>query len=116
MAQPVDRKRLYELHAQLCGVFTSPKRLEIINLLRDRELSVGEIARLAEIPQANLSQHLSVLRSRGIVKTRRDGVTIFYSLAHPKIVEAFDIVTEVLMERLGHAEKLSKEIREAGAK
>ena len=103
--------KLYELHAQMCQVFTSPKRLEIINLLRDKELSVGKLAKLANIRQANLSQHLSILREKGIVKTRRDGVTIHYSLANPKIIKAFDIIREILLEKLAQTEKFSKNIR-----
>lgn len=103
--------KLYELHARMCQVFTSPKRLEIINLLRDKELSVGQLAKLANIRQANLSQHLSILREKGIVKTRRAGVTIYYSLANPKIIKAFDIIREMLLERLAQTEKLSQDIR-----
>lgn len=102
--------KLYELHAQMCQVFTSPKRLEILNLLRDKELSVGQLADYAKIRQANLSQHLSILREKGIVKTRRDGVTIYYSLANPKIIKAFNIIREMLLERLSQTEKLSKEL------
>src|SRR3989304_4230658 len=101
-------QKLYELHAQMCRIFTSPKRLEILNLLRDRELSVGELAKIANIRQANLSQHLGVLREKGIVRTRREGVTIYYSLANPKIIKAFDIIREVLYERLAENEKLVK--------
>ena len=103
--------KLYELHAQMCQVFTSPKRLEILNLLRDKELSVGELVKLAKIRQANLSQHLSILREKGIVKTRREGVMIYYSLANPKIIKAFDIIREMLLEKLAQTEKLSQDIR-----
>jgi len=103
--------KLYELHAQMCQVFTSPRRLEILNLLRDRELSVGELAKLVKIRQANLSQHLSIMREKGIVKTRRAGVTIYYSLANPKISKAFDIIREMLLEKLAQTEKLSRDIR-----
>ena len=56
----------------------------MLNLLRGRELSVGEIARLADMRQANVSQHLALLRSKKLVVTRREGVTIFYSLAKPE--------------------------------
>ncbi len=105
--------KLYELHAQMCQVFTSPKRLEILNLLRDKELSVGQLAKLADIRQANLSQHLSILREKGIVKTRRAGVTIYYSLANPKIIKAFDIIREILFEKLAQTEKLAQDIRKA---
>ncbi len=104
-------QKLYELHAQMCRVFTSPKRLEILNLLRDKELSVGEIAKLAKIRQANLSQHLGILREKGIVKTRREGTTIYYSLVNPKIGKAFDIIREILLERLTTNDKLIKDIR-----
>ncbi len=112
----MDKRQLFELHSLLCSIFTSPKRLEIIDLLRDRELSVGELSKLADIKQSNLSQHLALLRSQGIVKTRREGVTIFYSLINPRIIQAFDIVTEVLLERLARSEKLSKDLRKARTK
>jgi len=103
--------KLYELHAQMCQVFTSSKRLEILNLLRNKELSVGELTKLVKIRQANLSQHLSILREKGIVKTRREGTTIYYSLVNPKIGKAFDIIREVLLEKLAQTEKLSQDIR-----
>lgn len=103
--------KLYELHAQMCRIFTSPKRLEILNLLKDKELSVGQLGQLAKIPQANLSQHLSILREKGIVKTRREGATIYYSLTNPKIIKAFDIIREMLLEKLAQGERLSKKVR-----
>ena len=107
------KKVLYELHSNIWQVFSSPKRLEILNLLRDKELSVGQLAKLANIRQANLSQHLSILREREIVKTRRDGVTIYYSLADSKIIKAIDIIKEFVLKKLAEVEKLSKEIRKA---
>lgn len=107
------KDKLYELHAQMCQVFTSPKRLEVINLLRDKELSVGELAKMSRLPQANLSQHLSILRAEGIVETRREGVMIYYSLANPRIIKAFDIIREMLLERLAQTEKISRDIRKA---
>lgn len=103
--------KIYELHAQMCKVFTSPKRLEILNLLRDEELSVGQLVKKANIRQANISQHLSLLREKGIVKTRRAGKTIYYSLSNPKIIKAFDIIREMLWERLAENDKLIKDIR-----
>jgi ArsR family transcriptional regulator len=112
----MDRSTLYELHARFCEAFTSPKRLEILSLLRDRELCVGDLSKLANVPQSNVSQHLAVLRSRRIVATRREGVTIYYSLANPKVIRAFDTITEVLLEELSHTEKLSKDLRKARTK
>ncbi len=77
---------------------------------------MGEIARLADMRQANVSQHLALLRSKKLVVTRREGVTIFYSLANERILQAFDIVTEVLLERLADTEKISKSLRKAQAR
>jgi len=93
-------RSLYEMHAEICKVLTSAKRIEILNLLRDGERSVGDIAALAEITQTNVSQHLSFLRQKGMVISRRDGTNIFYSVANPKIFKAMDTMKEVLLERL----------------
>jgi len=105
-------QKLYELHARMCQVFISPKRLEILNLLKDKELSVNELADLADIPQSNLSQHLTIMREKGMVNTRREGTTIYYSLVNPKIIQAFDIIREILLEKLAQTEKLSKKLHE----
>ena len=102
--------KLYELHAQMCKVFTSPKRLEILNLLRDDELSVGQLVKKANIRQANLSQHLGILREKGIVETRRAGKTIYYSLSNPKIIKAFDIMREMLFEKMSKDGKFFQRI------
>ena len=107
----VMEHKLYELHAEMCRVFTSPKRLEILNQLKDKELSVGQLVKIAKIRQANISQHLSILREKGIVKTRRDGVTVYYSLTNLKILKAFDIIREMLLEKLAQTGKLSQDIQ-----
>jgi ArsR family transcriptional regulator len=95
----VDRQ-LYKLHAGICHTLANPKRLEIIDKLRDQELSVTELAKALGISQANLSQHLSLMRQRGIVTTRREGLNIFYRLSNPKIIKACDLMRQVLLENL----------------
>ena len=93
-------RKLYEMHAEICKVLTNPKRIEILNLLRNGERSVSELAALAELQQTNVSQHLSFLRQKGMVVFRREGSNIFYSVANPKIFKAMDTMKEVLLERL----------------
>lgn len=95
----VDRQ-LYQLHASICHTLSNPKRLEIIDLLRNRELSVTELADALEISQANLSQHLAIMRQKGIVMTRREGLNVFYSLSNPKIIQACELMRQVLLEHL----------------
>src|SRR3989338_6762365 len=93
-------KELYEIHAEMCKVFSNSTRLEILNLLRDKELSVTELIGRTKLSQANVSQHLSIMKSKGIVTSDRKGKNIYYKLTNPKIIKAFDIIREVLAERL----------------
>src|SRR3989344_9145314 len=94
-------KRIFELHAKVCKTLSHPKRLEIIDLLRDeREIGVSELAEKLSITKANVSQHLSLMRQQNIVKTRRDGIAILYSLANPKILVAYDALRKALKEQL----------------
>ena len=93
-------KELYEIHAEMCKVFSNPTRLEILNLLRDEELSVTELIAKTQLNQATISQHLSIMKSKGIVISDRKGKNIYYRLTNPKIIKAFDIIREILSERL----------------
>ncbi len=93
-------RRLYKLHASICHTLANPKRLEIIDRLRGHELSVNELAGALEVSQANLSQHLALMRQRGIVTTRRNGLNVFYRLSSPKITKACDLMRQVLLEHL----------------
>ena len=91
---------LYKIHAEMCKVFSNSTRLEILNLLRDKELSVTGLIEKTKLSQANISQHLSIMKSKGIVTSSRKGKNIYYKLTNPKIIKAFDIIREVLSERL----------------
>ena len=93
-------KELYKTHAEMCKVFSNPTRLEILNLLRDKDMSVTELIEKTKLSQANISQHLSIMKSKGIVISNRNGKNIYYKLTNPKIIKAFDIIREVLSERL----------------
>ena len=103
--------RIFELQAEICQTLANPKRLQILSLLKKGELSVGEMVDAMNIAKANLSQHLSVMRQKGILVTRREGTMIYYRLARPKITEACTIMREVLMDSLADQESLSRSIR-----
>jgi ArsR family transcriptional regulator, virulence genes transcriptional regulator len=93
-------QKVYEMHAEICKIFTSPKRLEIIDLLREGEKSVTDLATSIGVSQSNMSQHLSILRDKGVVAVRRDGNNMYYSISNPKILDACRLMREVLLERL----------------
>lgn len=90
---------LFQLHADLLKALAHPRRLEIVQLLRDQELCVTDIHRMLDLPQANVSQHLMVLKDAGVVKTRKDGKQVFYQIAHPHFIEASDLLREFLIEK-----------------
>ena len=93
-------QQIFELQSDVCKVFSNPKRLEIINHLKDRELSAGELIEKTGLSKANLSQHMSVLKSKGVILSRREGVTVYYRISNPKIIEACVLMKEVLLEQL----------------
>lgn len=102
-------REYYELHAEVCKTFGHPKRLMIIGILMEGEFTVGEIAEKSGIDSSNLSQHLHILRDKGLVKTRRDGTKIFYSLAHPNISKALNLISEFLDQRIEKSHKIISE-------
>ncbi len=99
-------KTLFELQSEVCKTLASPKRLEIINALKDGEKTVGELVDILGVPKANVSQHLAVMRHKGILKSRRDGVNIHYRIANPKVVQACVLMREVLTEQMKERSKL----------
>jgi ArsR family transcriptional regulator len=109
----VDRQvaaELHELHARVCKAIADPKRLLIINELRDRELSVGDLCEALDVSQSNVSQHLAILRERGVVSTRREGTRVLYALRGRKVLEAVDLLREFLAEDLADRGRLGGEI------
>ena len=105
-----DEARLWEMQADICQVLANPKRLQILNRLKWGELSVGALVQAMGVAKANLSQHLSLMRQKGILATRREGTTIYYRLAIPPITEACEIMREVLLEALSTRSRLSRKI------
>ncbi len=96
----MDEKQLYKHHAEFCKVLANPKRLEIMFLLGQEELCVEEITEKMHIRVANVSQHLSIMRKKGIVNTRREGKNIYYRIANKKIIQACSIMREVMIENM----------------
>ncbi len=95
---------MIRLHAHVCKGLADPKRLLIIDALRDGEVTVTDLVDALEIPQANVSQHLAVLRDKGLVSSRRDGQWAYYSLTSSKIIQAVDLLRQVMHEQLDSAE------------
>jgi DNA-binding transcriptional ArsR family regulator len=106
-----------QLRAYKASVFQAlahPTRIAIVEILRDGEMSAGAMQARLGIEQANLSQHLAILRSRQIVVNRKEGNQVFYSLPNPVLGEVLDIMRHYCQTNLNQAIRLMGEVnREA---
>jgi DNA-binding transcriptional ArsR family regulator len=101
------RDKITELHAEVCKTLGSPVRIEILESLRNGEKTVGQLSQELRLRQANVSQHLAVLRQRQVVTTRREGTSTYYRVSNAKIIRACKLMREVLLEQLKEAQSLT---------
>lgn len=101
-----DRKSIFDLQAEVCKTIANPKRLEIIHALKDGEKTVTELVEILGVPKANVSQHLAVMRTKGVLVNRRVGVNIYYSISNSKVIQACTLMKEVLTEQMRERSKL----------
>jgi DNA-binding transcriptional ArsR family regulator len=93
-------EQLYRLQADLCQALTDPTRLKLLTLLGKKPCAVKDLVEATGERQAKISQHLAIMRQRGIVHTQRVGTEVHYSLADPRILEACHITREVILQQL----------------
>lgn len=105
-----DYKELYRLHADFCKFMANPKRIEMLFLLGEKELCVDEIASKMKIRVPNVSQHLAVMRERGVVEVRREGTKMYYRLTNPKTLQACLIMREAMVEQMQKQSEMLKEV------
>ena len=88
-------KEVYSRNAQIYKTFANPTRIEIMNIIRVKEVSVDELSRVIGISKSNTSQHLAILRHLKIVQMRRKDHNILYKLSDPRIVEPCRILRKL---------------------
>ena len=91
-----------------------PTRIAIVEALRDGELPAGAIQEKLGIEQANVSQHLAILRTRQILKHRKVGNQVLYSLGNPVLIEVLDIMRRYFHSNLKEAVQMLGEIKAEG--
>jgi len=89
---------LFEMHAEMCQALANQHRLAIMHTLKDGEKCVGDLAAELGVSVHNVSQHLRILRQRLLVRARKEGQTVYYSVTNPKFVEACALIREALIE------------------
>lgn len=101
---------LYRLQAEICQTLADATRLEILQLLSGEPMAVKDLVDATGQRQAKISQHLTVMRQRGIVEVERVGVEMHYSLADPRILDACKVTREMLLDRLTRQGDLARRI------
>lgn len=94
---------LRQFKASIFQALAHPTRIAIIEVLRDGELPAGAIIERLGVEQANASQHLSILRAKQIVSSRKEGNQVFYSVRDPLLIEVLDIMRRYFQ---AHAEEI----------
>jgi ArsR family transcriptional regulator len=102
----VDRQ-IFEMQSQICRAFANPIRLEILHLLGRHEWAASDLQSTLGITKANLSQHLTVLRTAGVIVTRREGNRVYCSLAISEVKQACQLIHGVLLRQIRETRKLA---------
>jgi DNA-binding transcriptional ArsR family regulator len=98
--RPDDPEGLRQFKADFFKALAHPVRIRILELLRDRPMSVGQLQAVIGAPPSSVSQQLAVLRSRGIVTTERRGTTVIYSVGDARIFELLDVARRIFNAHL----------------
>jgi len=106
----IHNYEVFRLHADFCKVMSSPKRLIIIDMLGKRPMNVGEIAQSLGTQPATVSQHLRLLRDKNFVIARKEGQTVYYSLAQPRMMDVCHMVREAMIENFKSGSKLAGDV------
>jgi len=97
--KPLPRSA-YERNAETYKLLANPKRLEILNLLREQEMSVEDLVKTLGVSKPNVSQHLALLRHARLVTVRRDGLNGYYNIIDPRIVEPCRILHQLSLSKV----------------
>jgi ArsR family transcriptional regulator len=103
---------LYQLKAEFFKTLSHPARIRVLELLGQRERAVSELLPEIGVEAANLSQQLAVLRKAGLVMTRKEGSSVYYSLTSPRVAELLAVARGILTELISGQMDLLADLRE----
>ncbi len=107
------RDAVYEQFARVGKAVSSPKRLELLDLLAQGERTVEVLAKESDLSIANASQHLHVLRAAGLVEAEKHGLYVTYRLADDEVWEFVCKMKGLAEHRLAEIEQMTRRFREA---
>lgn len=107
---PFEATPLYVTKASLFRTLGHPARVRILELLRDGEHAVGALQEALDLDSGGTSQHLAALRRIGLVESRREGTSVFYRAADPRVFALLDIGRELIARSLAEQQELLEEL------
>ena len=100
------------LHNRICQALATPIRILILYRLKEKPLCVNELADVMQLPQSTISRHLGILKEKNLVKTKRDGTSIYYKLEEPRIIEVLDTMREIVTSQLANSVEIQRSLKE----
>ena len=97
---------IFELQARICKAFAHPGRLQILDLLGSGEKGISDMQSALGISKTGMSQHVAILKSVGVITTRRNGKQIYCSLAMPEVKQACQLIRKVLNTQIAGSHRL----------
>ncbi len=93
-------EEIFERQARICKAFAHPRRLKMLDLLGQGELGISELQSRLGISKTSVSQNVAILKSAGVLATRRNGKQIYCSLAIPEVKQACQLIRKVLQAQI----------------
>lgn len=109
MKNPGLAQEINQLHADICSALADPSRILILYILAEQRLNVSDLAEQVGISQPAASRHLKTLRERGLVRAERQGPNVEYQLTDKRLIEALNLLREVLHDRIQYRASLLEE-------
>lgn len=109
--QPIHRVK-----AEFFRVLGHPVRVRVLELLRERERSVGDLQAALEIDSSGTSQHLGALRTAGLVEARKEGTSVFYRVKDPRTFQLLEVARQILTSHFEDTQAILGELARPAAK
>jgi ArsR family transcriptional regulator len=105
-----QRAEIARMHAELCSGISDPNRIAILYALSEAPNNVTALTRRLNLPQSTVSRHLRILRNSGLVTYQRSGREVVYELSDERVIEALELLRNVLNDRIStHSQLINTE-------
>ncbi|MGB2954744.1 MAG: metalloregulator ArsR/SmtB family transcription factor [Anaerolineales bacterium] len=101
-------QEINQLHANICSAISEPNRILLLYAIKEKPRNVNSLAEALEISQPAASRHLKVLKERGLIQANREGSSVIYTLTDDRLIQALDLLREVMFDQMAHRVDLLK--------